>query len=148
MALCTDPPEYVKSLERAAPGIKSPMPVVPMPVVPMSKTAIWLAEEIEKTCEAHTFENIYDELNYVLVRFRQIQHPKGTTMAKATCYEAVVIVHPTEKERKEGEIGHIVANLEPFLAMSEDSARSKAINAASVDDKELDRVEVLLRPFG
>jgi len=69
------------------------------------------------------------------------------TMNKATCYEAVVIVNPTEKEAEDGEIGHIVACLPPFLAMSADSARAKAINAASMEEKELDRVEVLLRPF-
>ena len=64
-------------------------------------------------------------------------------------FEVALIKHPTKKEREDGGLETLVMEPTAVLARDQQSAGVQAVlkKSAEIDDADMSRVEVLVRPF-
>lgn len=63
-----------------------------------------------------------------------------------TLFEVAMVYVPSEEERKDGKTEELILEPTPFLASDSQKAAMKAMKEVS-GDVDLDRVQVLVRPF-
>ena len=69
-------------------------------------------------------------------------------MDKPQVFQFVVILHPTEKSKEEGEMSKVIVPVKEVLAMDASAATLKAGREIPEEHMDkLDRIEVAVRPF-